>query len=364
METTHQLYYHDSTRMVDIPDQSVDLVVTSPPYPMIEMWDELFFRQDPRIPKFLEKGLPLKAFQAMHQGLDPVWAEVFRVLKPGGIAAVNIGDAVRTIGGDFALYPNHARIQSRLMDLGLMPLPTILWRKTTNAPNKFMGSGMLPPGAYVTLEHEYILMARKGAKMPFVGDDAKRNRSQSAFFWEERNQWFSDVWFDVIGTRQELGNKDLRKRSAAFPFELVYRLIHMFSVQGAVVLDPFLGTGTTTLAAMASGRNSRGYELEAAFFQGLQDQVAALPVLAARRLKDRLDAHQKFVADHPDGSKGFKYVNEHYGFPVKTNQERAIRLPRLLEVVPAGLHRFEARYDFPVRVEPEAQTGNLTLPFD
>ena len=81
--------------------------------------------------------------------------------------------------------------------LGFQSIPLILWRKQTNAPNKFMGSGMLPAGAYVTLEHEYILVLRKGSKREFKKAEEKRNRHESAIFWEERNIWYSDIWMDT-----------------------------------------------------------------------------------------------------------------------------------------------------------------------
>ena len=131
-----------------------------------------------------------------------------------------------------------------------------------------MGSGMLPAGAYVTLEHEYILILRKGGKREFKKESDKQNRRESALFWEERNLWFSDIWFDIKGTpqtlgAQNLGDKTARKRSGAYPFELAHRLINMYSVKGDRVLDPFLGTGTTMAAAMAAGRNSVGYEMDA-----------------------------------------------------------------------------------------------------
>ncbi|MGA9236213.1 MAG: DNA methyltransferase, partial [Desulfobacterales bacterium] len=148
MQTRHQLHFGDARKMKAIGGNSVDLVVTSPPYPMIQMWDELFTRLDPAVAKALMQNRGMVAFERMHAALDPVWAEVHRVLKPGGIACINIGDAVRKIGDDFMLYPNHARILSRMLTIGFQPLPLILWRKPTNAPNKFMGSGMLPPGAY------------------------------------------------------------------------------------------------------------------------------------------------------------------------------------------------------------------------
>ena len=172
---------------------------------------------------------------------------------------------VYTLAERFALWPNHARILEACLLFGFDNLPAILWRKPTNAPNKFMGSGMLPAGAYVTLEHEYILILRKGGKREFTSPATKENRRQSALFWEERNQWFSDIWMDLKGTRQAMGKQKKRNRSGAFPFELAYRLINMYSVKGDWILDPYLGTGTTTLAAIASGRNSVGYEIENTF---------------------------------------------------------------------------------------------------
>ena len=76
-----------------------------------------------------------------------------------------------------------------------------------------MGSGMLPPGAYVTLEHEYVLILRKGDKRPFKSEAAKSNRRASSFFWEERNAWFTDVWKDLPGAAQKLTSSEARKRS-------------------------------------------------------------------------------------------------------------------------------------------------------
>ena len=263
MKTRHKVYFCDARRMQMLPSDSVDLIVTSPPYPMIQMWDAVFCQQDPRIAEALAEGHSKDAHELMHCLLDPVWDESFRVLKPGGFVCINIGDATRSIDGEFALYPNHARILQHLSQSGFTILPDILWRKQTNAPNKFMGSGMLPAGAYVTLEHEYILIARKGSKRVFRTDGEKQNRRASAMFWEERNRFFSDIWTDVKGASQALASSEFRKRSAAFPFEVAYRLVIMYSVRGDLVLDPFWGTGTTSVAAMAAVRNSIGLEIDA-----------------------------------------------------------------------------------------------------
>ena len=152
---------------------------------------------------------------------------------------------------------------------GFTSLPDILWRKPTNAPNKFMGSGMLPAGAYVTYEHEYILIFRKGGKRAFDRPPRRRQlRRRSAYFWEERNVWFSDVWTDLTGDAPGSRRRETRARSAAFPFELPYRLIQMFSVYGDTVLDPFAGArarrsprrsrrGATASASSGTRRSSR-----------------------------------------------------------------------------------------------------------
>ena len=332
METSHHILIQDSAKLDKIPSDSVDLVVTSPPYPMIEMWDGLFTGRGSDVEKALEKGEGQNAFELMHRMLDPVWNEAFRVLKKGGFACINIGDAVRTIHSDFAIYSNHTRILQHLLQIGFTVLPSIIWRKQTNAPNKFMGSGMLPAGAYVTLEHEYILILRKGGKRKFSNDPEKTNRRRSAIFWEERNFYFSDIWFDIKGSRQELNDKDLRKRSAAFPFELAYRLINMYSVKNDTVLDPFLGTGTTLAAALTAAMNSIGCEIEPKFIDTIMGIKNNIIRLAGETIETRLNAHLSFVAERTAAGKPIKHRNLPYGFPVMTLQETELIINELIEV--------------------------------
>jgi DNA modification methylase len=321
MNTIHRVHLKNAKKMSAVGSETVALMVTSPPYPMIEMWDEAFIRQKRSVKRALTDGRRMDAFELMHQSLDPVWAEVHRVLVPGGIACINIGDATRTLKDTFTLYPNHARILTALLSLGFLPLPEILWRKQTNAPNKFMGSGMMPPGAYVTLEHEHILIVRKGDKREFSKPSEKRNRQASAFFWEERNQWFSDVWMDLKGTTQRLDDTEARKRSAAYPFDVPYRLITMFSVKGDLVLDPFLGTGTTMAAAMAAGRNSVGYELTREFLPVIHNRLETVVSYSNERIASRISGHREFVAQRERQKGPLKHRNGPYGFPVVTRQE-------------------------------------------
>lgn len=331
MKTEHSIHIGASQQMLAIKENSVDLVVTSPPYPMIEMWDEIMAKQNPKISDSL-KDKPEVAFELMHQELDKVWKECYRVLKFGGFLCINVGDATRTIEGNFTLYNNHSRISKACAEIGFIGLPNIIWRKQTNAPNKFMGSGMLPCGAYVTLEHEWILIFRKGGKREYKHADAKLNRMKSSFFWEERNLWFSDVW-EIKGTKQKIQKTTTRERSAAYPFEVPYRLINMFSQKGDTVLDPFLGTGTTTQAAILLGRNSCGYEIDPNFEEVIRDGIGALKIDVCNDLiKQRFDAHNEFIMRRKASGKEIKHFNETLKCDVMTSQEEKIDLNYLESV--------------------------------
>lgn len=344
MKTRHHTYFENSKNMAAIPSNSVDLVVTSPPYPMIEMWDHMFAEQHPQIRNALKSKKSPLAFELMHNQLDEVWREVHRVLKKGGIACINIGDAARTINDNFTLYPNHARILSYLIQVGFHGLPLILWRKQTNAPNKFMGSGMLPSGAYVTLEHEYILILRKGPKREFKTDAEKKIRRESALFWEERNVWYSDVWLDLKGTVQKLDKNSIRLRNAAFPFDLPYRLINMFSVKGDTVLDPFLGTGTAMRAAIATARNSIGFELDQSFRKDILPDKDVLVKFANEKILDRIERHLEFVQKRLETKGQLKYINKFYKFPVMTSQETELILNPLETIEKFGETSAEVVY--------------------
>ena len=143
---------------------------------------------------------------------------------------------------------------------------------------------------------------------------------QSGYFWEERNTWFSDVW-DLKGVRQETSDKGLRKRSAAYPLVLPFRLINMYSVLGDTVLDPFLGTGTTTLAAMATGRNSIGCEIEKSFALPVKNRIGNQLFSLNELNLQRLTNHISFVRNYAKEKGEPKYINNMYGFPVITKQE-------------------------------------------
>ena len=247
----------DARRLPGVEPATVDLVVTSPPYPMIPQWDALFARL----------GAP--DYAAQHRLLADVWARCHEALVAGGILAVNIGDALRSSDGGFRLYPNHVDATVACRALGFVPLPYLLWKKPTNRPNAFLGSGFLPPNAYVTLDCEFVLLFRKGGLRRFPRHDPSRLASR--YTKPERDRWFSQVWADIRGVRQGSASG----RTGAFPPELAERLIRMFSCVGETVLDPFAGTGTTLWAADRWGRDAVGIEIDPAAAARLREQALA-----------------------------------------------------------------------------------------
>lgn len=326
--TTHKILNANSAELSSLSDASIDLIVTSPPYPMIEMWDALFCEENPSITADLTEGNGLAAFHKMHDILNGVWRECDRVLKENGFVCINIGDATRTLNGNFQMYPNHAYIIHFFQTLGYGVLPDIHWRKPSNSPNKFMGSGMYPAGAYVTYEHEYILIFRKGGKRVFTGDSRKR-RQKSAYFWEERNVWFSDLW-EIKGTNQGIASPGApRNRNASFPFEIPFRLVNMYSAEGDTVLDPYAGFGTTNLACMAANRNSIGVEIDAGIAAMAIENINRAPDQLNKIIDDRLMRHRAFIDGLPPEKQDQCYPNLHHDFKVKTKQETEIQIDHI-----------------------------------
>lgn len=328
MQTKHLLINDNANNIYMIPDKSVHLVVTSPPYPMVEMWDDIFCNQNPEIKKEINIGNIYNAFNKMHQILDNVWKECDRVLIDGGFVCINIGDATRTFNNKFQLFSNHTKIIETFVNMNYSVLPDIHWRKPTNSPNKFMGSGMYPAGAYVTYEHEYILIFRKGNKRIFSEND-KIIRQQSAYFWEERNEWFSDLW-EINGTSQKMSKGD-RIRNGSYPLEIPYRLINMYSMYGDTVLDPFSGLGTTSLACMHTGRNSINIDIskdttnlatERLMHSETKDKINDF-------INNRIVQHINFIENLSDEKRNKCYNNIYHNCLVKTKQETKLKLYKI-----------------------------------
>ena len=230
------VYRKSSERMPEVSDNSVHLIVTSPPYPMIGKWDDLFGEVN---------------FWYQHDMLLSVWEECKRVLVGGGILCLNIGDATRTVDGNFTCYPYYAHTTMQLFKMGFTPLIPIIWKKISNRPNAFLGSGMIPPNGYIAQDCEYIGIYRKGSIRKFPPHDLCRYASE--FTKEQRDLWFQQLW-QIPGAMGA-------KKTSAFPEEIPRRLVQMFSCIEETVLDPFSGTGTTSKVCEELERNFIGYEI-------------------------------------------------------------------------------------------------------
>ena len=251
--TTHTLYLGDARSMSALGAESVHLILTSPPY-----W---------RLKEYRDSRGQLghvSDYQTFLSELDKVWEYCFRALVPGGRLICVVGDVClsrRKNGGRHTVVPLHASIQEHCRVIGFDNLAPIIWHKISNAVyevengSSFLGKPY-EPNAVIKNDIEFILMERKpgGYRTPDVA-----TRILGVIGAEDHKKWFQQIWNGVTGA-------STRNHPAPFPLELADRLIRMFSFVGDTVLDPFMGTGSTTLAAAKSGRNSIGVEIDPHYF--------------------------------------------------------------------------------------------------
>lgn len=268
--TEHHLYVADARQAGWIPDESIHLVLTSPPY-----WTLKEYEPHP------DQLGHVKEYETFLDQLDQVWEHCYRALVPGGRLVCVVGDvclARRRNNGRHMVVPLHADISVRCRRIGFDYLTPILWHKIANANyevnngSTFLGKPF-EPNAIIKNDIEYILMLRKpgGYRKP-----TEVQRESSRLSKEDHADWFRAIWMDVPGA-------STRAHPAPFPTELATRLVRMFSFVGDTVLDPFVGTGTTIIAAMETGRNSIGIEVERKYIE-----------LAISRL-DRLVSQRSFL---------------------------------------------------------------------
>lgn len=258
--TTHKLIQADARFLDFMPDESVHLVVTSPPY-----WKLKKYNDHPAQLGHIED------YEAFLEQLNQVWRHCYRVLVPGGRVVCVVGDVClsRREFGRHVVMPLHSDIAVACRRLGFDNLNPIIWYKISNANyeinngSKFLGKPY-EPNAIIKSDIEFILMQRKpgGYRKP-----TEEQRRTSMIAKSDFDIWFRQIW--------DLPGASTRNHPAPFPYELAYRLVRMFSFTDDVVLDPFSGTGTTMLAALATGRNSIGVEIDADYCR-----------LAARRLRE------------------------------------------------------------------------------
>lgn len=236
-----------------LPDSSVHLVVTSPPYWTLKRYadveGQLGHHED---------------YESFLEQLDLIWRQCYDALVPGGRLVCVVGDVClsrRKNNGRHTVVPLHASIQEHCRSLGFDNLAPIIWHKIANAVYEAEGNGggflgkPYEPNSVIKNDIEFILMERKpgGYRSPSVA-----TRVLSLIAEQDHRTWFQQVWTGLTGA-------STRNHPAPYPVELAERLIRMFSFAGDTVLDPFLGSGTTSLAAMQCGRNSVGYEVDAGY---------------------------------------------------------------------------------------------------
>ncbi len=258
MDTTHRIIIGDSRRMAELEDGSVHLVVTSPPY-----WQLKDYGFDGQI------GFD-DSYEDYINNLNLVWSECYRVLHPGCRMAVNIGDqfARSVYYGRYKIIPIRTEIIRFCETVGLDYMGAVIWQKKTTMNTTggatVMGSFPYPRNGILELDYEFILLFKKLGKPPIVPKEVKE---QARLTKEEWKEYFSGHWY--FGGAKQDGH------IAMFPEELPKRLIKMFTFPGETVLDPFMGSGTTALAAKNLSRNSVGYEADQNLEGVIKEKVGA-----------------------------------------------------------------------------------------
>lgn len=252
--TKHVLRLGDARDLSWIEDASVHLIVTSPPYWTLKKYE----KNDRQLGEIGD-------YNRFLDELDKVWRECVRVLAPGGRICCVVGDVcIPRKQGRHLVMPLHADIMVRARSVGLDALTPIMWFKIANGVTEAKGNGAgfygkpYQPGAIIKNDVEYILFLRKGGE---YRSPSAIQKALSMLKKDEMKSWLRSAWFDIKGESTRRGHP------APYPVSLAERLIKLFSFAGDTVLDPFVGTGTTSLAAVATGRNSIGNEIEPTYLK-------------------------------------------------------------------------------------------------
>ena len=255
-KTYHKVINGDSRDMSELRDECIHLAVTSPPY-----WQLKDYGTENQI------GFN-DTYENYINHLNLTWQECYRVLHKGGRLCINIGDqfARSVYYGRYKVIPIHSEIIKFCEMIGFDFMGSIIWQKSTtmntSGGGSVMGSFPYPRNGIVKLDFEYILIFKKQGNAP---KPTVEQKEQSKMTTEEWNTYFNGHWY-IKGARQD-------KHLAMFPEELPKRLIKMFSFVGENILDPFLGSGTTALAAKNLGRNSVGYEINPEFIPLIDSRI-------------------------------------------------------------------------------------------
>ncbi|MGI6291152.1 MAG: DNA methyltransferase [Bacteroidales bacterium] len=274
--------------MSELKDESVHLIVTSPPYWQLKDYgidNQIGFHDD---------------YETYINHLNLTWAECFRVLHKGCRLCINIGDqfARSTYYGRYKIIPIHTEIIKFCEMIGFDFMGQIIWQKqttmNTSGGASIMGSYPHPRNGIVKLDFEYILLFKKQGNAP---KPTKEQKDNSVMTNEEWNTYFNGHWY-FAGAKQD-------KHLAMFPEELPHRLIKMFSFPGETVLDPFMGSGTTALAARNLVRNSIGYEINPEFIPIIKEKIGGNDVFM--KVETKIIKQQEIKTDFIEKIKKLPY---------------------------------------------------------
>ncbi|MCD6277742.1 site-specific DNA-methyltransferase [candidate division WOR-3 bacterium] len=227
-ENLNKIFCKSCENMEELPDNSVHLMVTSPPYNVGKEYDQNL------------------SFTEYREFLKKVWKEVYRVLVPGGRVCINIANLGRK-----PYIPLHAFIIKDVLDIGFLMRGEIIWNKGSSAsPSTAWGSWLSAKNPTLRDVHEYILVFSKDT---FKRENPKKR--ESTISKEEFLEFTRSVWTFPAVSAKKIGHP------APFPEELPYRFIQLYTFKGEVVLDPFIGSGQTAIAAIKTGRYYVGYEI-------------------------------------------------------------------------------------------------------
>ncbi len=258
IKTIHTLINGDSRNLSLIPDKSVHLIITSPPY-----WQLKDYGNNEQI------GFN-DSYESYINNLNVVWTECNRVLHDGCRLCINIGDqfARSVYYGRYKIIPIRTEIIRFCETLGMDYMGAIIWQKqttmNTTGGGAVMGSFPYPRNGILKIDYEFILIFKKQGKAPVPTAEQKKLSEMTKAEW---NTYFASHW--TFGGAKQDGH------IAVFPEELPRRLIKMFSFTGETVFDPFMGSGTTALAARNLQRNSIGYEINPDFKQYYEQKVVS-----------------------------------------------------------------------------------------
>ena len=256
MKTFHKTIIGDSRQMKEVPNESAHLIITSPPYWQLKDYGngrQIGFNDN---------------YEEYINNLNLVWNECYRILYNGCRLCVNIGDqfARSVYYGRYKVIPIRTEIIKFCESMGFDYMGAIIWQKVTTCNTTggatVMGSFPYPRNGILKIDYEFILIFKKYGKAPQV---SKEMKEKSKLSQEEWNEYFTGHW-NFPGEKQD-------KHLAMFPEELPKRLIKMFSFVGDTILDPFLGSGTTSLAAKNLHRNSIGYEINEYFLPIIKEKL-------------------------------------------------------------------------------------------